>query len=56
MISLLVFQLIIDQIIPHIDVGAHLGGLVTGIALGLLLPISIEKQERANIENVITPV
>ncbi len=33
MIGLLIFQLIIDQIIPRIDVGAHLGGLITGIAL-----------------------
>jgi len=44
MTSLLVFQLIIDQIIPHIDAGAHLGGLITGIALGLLLPIDVEKK------------
>ena len=43
MIGLLVFQLIIDQIIPHIDVAAHLGGLITGIALGLLLPIPLTR-------------
>ncbi len=40
MIGLLIFQLIVDQIIPHIDAFAHIGGLVTGIVLGLILPIS----------------
>lgn len=43
MISLLAFQLVIDQIIPHIDVSAHIGGLVAGIIVAMLLPIPIFK-------------
>jgi membrane associated rhomboid family serine protease len=39
MTSLGIGQIILDRIIPQIAVYAHLGGLLSGIALGFLLPV-----------------
>ncbi len=43
MVTLLAFQLVIDQIIPHIDVFAHIGGLIAGIVIAMCLPIPFFK-------------
>jgi rhomboid protease GluP len=39
MFKLALLQVILDQIVPHVAVFAHLGGLVSGLILGLLLPV-----------------
>ena len=46
---ILLVQVIMDQIIPHIGVSAHLGGLLAGMALGLLLPISNSINREINV-------
>lgn len=40
MFGLMIAQIMLDQIIPHVAVFAHLGGLMAGIALALILPLS----------------
>lgn len=37
--GLALFQIILDQLIPHVAVFAHLGGLFAGVAFGLVLSI-----------------
>lgn len=39
MVRLALLQIILDQVIPHVAVFAHLGGLVAGLLLGLSLPV-----------------
>lgn len=39
MLGLAVAQVLLDQIVPRVAVFAHLGGLVSGLALGLVLPM-----------------
>jgi membrane associated rhomboid family serine protease len=43
MAALVAGQIVLDQIIPHVAGFAHLGGLVAGIVLGLLLRIPSRK-------------
>ena len=39
MAGLAIGQVILDKIIPHVAAFAHLGGLITGVILGLILPV-----------------
>ncbi|MBI4534177.1 MAG: rhomboid family intramembrane serine protease [Candidatus Melainabacteria bacterium] len=39
MISLAILQIVLDQIVPHVAVFAHLGGLGTGLLVGLVMPM-----------------
>ncbi len=51
MVRLALLQIILDQVIPHVAVFAHLGGLVAGLMLGLLLPVRKGYlQERAKLK------
>lgn len=38
MLGLAVLQVLLDQVVPHVAVFAHLGGLVAGLVLGLVVP------------------
>src|SRR5262249_45766319 len=37
MLGLAAAQAVLDQVVPHVAVFAHLGGLVAGLALGLII-------------------
>ncbi len=39
MLGLAAAQVVLDQIVPHVAVFAHLGGLVAGLVLGLIVPL-----------------
>lgn len=39
MLGLAAAQVALDQVVPHVAVFAHLGGLVAGLVLGLLVPL-----------------
>jgi membrane associated rhomboid family serine protease len=39
MLGLAAAQVALDQIVPHVAVFAHLGGLVAGMVLGLIIPL-----------------
>src|SRR5262249_51878287 len=39
MLGLAAAQMVLDQLIPHVAVFAHLGGLVAGMILGLIMPL-----------------
>ena len=47
--GLALFQIILDQIIPHVAVFAHLGGLLAGLAFGSLLSIRSPDTENHEI-------
>lgn len=47
--GLALFQIILDQLIPHVAVFAHLGGLLSGIAFGSVLSIRSPDTEKHEI-------
>lgn len=47
--GLALFQIILDQLIPHVAVFAHLGGLLAGAAFGMVLSIRSPKSDQQEI-------
>jgi membrane associated rhomboid family serine protease len=47
--GLAMFQIILDQLIPHVAVFAHLGGLLGGLAFGAVLSIRSPNTDRHEI-------
>jgi rhomboid protease GluP len=45
MMGLLLLQIVMDQIIPHVGASIHMFGLITGTLLGLVLPLPVFKRE-----------
>jgi len=43
MLGLALAQVLLDQMIPNVAVFAHIGGLVAGLLIGLVLPLSVGK-------------